>query len=77
MPLLAPKDLSPKDRMIYRRWVGGLFVTYGALLMFFCSFIFYQTVISPRQPQASGESADAGAIDTVGSLPIRQAVKHD
>jgi hypothetical protein len=77
MPLLAPKDLSPEDRMIYRRWVGGLFATYGALLMIFCSFLFYQTVISPRQPQASGESADARPIDTVGSLSIRQAVKHD
>ena len=39
MPLLAPKDLSPEDRTIYRRWVGGLFATYAALLMMFCSFV--------------------------------------
>lgn len=76
MPLPLLKELSPEDRVTYRRWVGGLFATYGALAMIFCSVIFYQTVISPRQPQATGETADASPI-AVGSLPIRQAVKHD
>ena len=75
MPFLAPIDLSPEDRMTYRRWVGGLFATYCAVLMIVGSLVFYQTVVSPRQPQASGQSADA--VDPVGSLPIRQAVKHD
>jgi hypothetical protein len=77
MPLFTPEDLSPEDRLTYRRWVGGLFATYGALSMIFCSVIFYQTVVSPRQPQTSGVTADAGTIDAVGSLPVRQAVKHD
>ena len=77
MPLFAPEDLNPEDRATYRRWVGGLFATYGALLMIFCSVIFYQAVVSPRQPQASGETADASPVDPVGPLPIRQAVKHD
>jgi hypothetical protein len=77
MPLFAPEDLNPEDRLTYRRWVGGLFATYGALSMIFCSVIFYQTVVSPRQPHASGVTADASPIDAVGSLPVRQAVKHD
>jgi hypothetical protein len=75
MPLFAPEDLNPEDRLTYRRWVGGLFATYGALSLIFCSVIFYQTVVSPRQPHA--ESADATPIDIVGPPPIRQAVKHD
>ena len=77
MPLFAPKDLGPEDRLTYRRWVGGLFATYGALLMMVCSLVFYQTVVSPRQLQGLGERADASPIDPVGSLPISQAVKHD
>ena len=75
MPLFAPEDLSPEDRLTYRRWVGGLFATYGALTMIFCSVIFYQTVVSPRQPQS--ETADARPFDAPGTLPIMQAVKHD
>jgi hypothetical protein len=77
MPLFAPKDLGPADRLIYRRWVGGLFATYGALTMILCSVIFYQTVVSPRQPQPSGLTADAETIDAIGPLPVRHAVKHD
>jgi hypothetical protein len=75
MPLFTPEDLNPEDRLTYRRWVGGLFATYGALSMIFCSVIFYQTVVSPRQPQSA--SADASPIDPIGPLPIRHAVKHD
>jgi hypothetical protein len=75
MPLFAPEDLNPEDRLTYRRWVGGLFATYGALSMILCSVIFYQTVVAPRLPHS--ESADATPIDMVGPLPIRQAVKHD
>ena len=77
MPLFAPEDLSPEDRLTYRRWVSGLLATYGALTMIFCSVIFYQTVVSPRQPQASGATADATPFDTPGPLPLMHAVKHD
>jgi len=75
MPLFAPENLSPEDRLTYRRWVAGLFATYGTLSMIFCSVIFYQTVVAPRQPHA--ESADATRFDIVGAPAIRQAVKHD
>ena len=77
MPLFAPEDLSPEDRLTYRRWVGGLFATYGALTMIFCSVIFYQTVVSPRQPQNSAQTANAQPSEPVGSWPVIQAVKHD
>lgn len=75
MPLLWPKELSPQDRVTYRRWVGGLFATYGTLLMLFGAFVAYQVMIAPTQTQALGEPADA--IDAIGPSPIRQAVKYD
>jgi MFS family permease len=77
MPLFRPEELSSQDRVTYRRWVGGMFVTYGTILLMFVAFIFYQTMIVPTQRQVSGEIANAKSIDHVRSAPVRQAVKYD
>jgi len=77
MPLFAPNELSPEDRLTYRRWVGGLFATYGALVMILGSVIFYHAVVSPGQTQLAGSTADANQAEATGPLPVGHAVKHD
>jgi hypothetical protein len=58
--------------MIYRRWVGGLFATYGTILMLCVAFVGYKMMVAPTQTQAREEPADA-----IEPAPIRQAVKYD
>lgn len=76
MPLASLKELSPEDRATYRRWVGGLFATYGAILMLLVSFTFYQATIAPAY-HTSEEAADANSGNAVGPPPVRHAAKHD
>ncbi|UPJ47382.1 PQ-loop repeat-containing protein [Bradyrhizobium sp. 200] len=77
MPLPSLEELSPQDRVTYRRWVGGLFATYGSILMLCVAFVAYKVIVAPTQSQALAEPADENAIDTIGRSPVRQAVKHD
>jgi hypothetical protein len=66
MPLLSPKELSPEDRTNYRRCVGGLYTTYGVLLVMFVAFHAYKSMTAPIQSQTLGKSNDVELTRTVG-----------
>jgi hypothetical protein len=72
MQRFSPKDLSPEERVFYRRWLGGVVATYGTILMMFGALFAYQVMVAPTPIQALEEPADA-----IGPAPIRQAVKYD
>jgi hypothetical protein len=77
MPLQSLEELSPQDRVTYRRWARGVFATYGALLTVLVALAFYQTMVAPTQTQMSGESAGGKSSATVVPPAIRHAVKYN
>jgi hypothetical protein len=76
MPLPSLEELSPRDRLTYRRWVGGVFATYGTILMLLVAFAYYQATIAPAYP-TSEEASDANSRNAVDPPPVRHAVKYD
>lgn len=74
MQRFSPRDLSPEERVIYRRWLGGMVATYSAILMMLGALVAYHVMVAPTQTQAQALEEPA---DAIGPAPIRQAVRHD
>ena len=74
MPLPWPEELSRQDRVIYRRWVDGLFAIYCVLSIVAAAYVAHQTMRAPTSTQAHGKAADA---KSAAPPPITQAVKDD
>jgi hypothetical protein len=73
------ENLSPEDRRIYWKFVGGLFGFYGALLVvtvgvFLGNHLSRNLAPESASAQAAGESR-AAAIEVPAS--IRHAAKYD
>lgn len=72
------ENLSPEDRRVYRRWLGGLVGFYAALMTVTIGAIagdqWSKNLARPALAAAVGD----GPAGTVGeSTLVRQAAKHD
>ena len=72
MPLPSPIEVSPEERRNYRRCVGGLYTTYGALLVIFVAFHAYKSMTAPIQNQTLGKSHDVELTRTVDPSSTRE-----
>jgi hypothetical protein len=68
-----PSNLSAEDRRTYRRWVGGLFVSYLVAVIVAIGITFTNT--SESDLRASNDTQIAGLKGSTGALAASPAAR--